>query len=64
MSWIELRAVIPRTRMDDLSDLAFVNGASGVQEAPAPGTPLRFRQPWDTEDPPLPMSPSPRPTGS
>ena len=55
MSWIELRAVVPRTRMDDLSDLAFVNGASGVQEAPAPGTPLRFRQPWDTEDPPLPM---------
>jgi ribosomal protein L11 methyltransferase len=53
--WFELRAVVPRVRMDRLSQLAFAHGASGVQEDAAPGHPVRYRQPWDTEDPPLPM---------
>lgn len=53
--WFELRAVVPRVRMERLSQLAFENGASGVQEDVAPGHPVRFKQPWDTEEPPLPM---------
>lgn len=53
--WVELRVVVPRAWMEHLSELAFAHGASGVQEAPPPGAPLRFRQPWDTETPPLPF---------
>ena len=47
--------MVPRVRMDRLSELAFAHGASGVQEDVAPGHPVRYRQPWDTEEPPLPM---------
>ncbi|MCB9761939.1 MAG: 50S ribosomal protein L11 methyltransferase [Alphaproteobacteria bacterium] len=53
--WVELRVVIPRSRVERLSQLAFEHGATGVQEAPAPGSPVRFQQPWDTEPPPLPL---------
>ena len=41
--------------MAQLSQLALEHGASGVQEDVAPGHPVRFKQPWDTEEPPLPM---------
>ena len=54
-TWWELRVLIPRTRMDRLSALAFQLGATGVEEGHAPGTPRQLRQPWDTEDPPLPF---------
>lgn len=54
-AWMELRVIIPRTRMSALSDLAFALGATGVEEAEAPGSRRQYRQPWDTEDPPLPM---------
>ena len=55
MQWVELRLVVARTRVDALSKLAFAHGSTGVQEDEAPGSPRRFRQPWDTEDPPVPM---------
>lgn len=55
MSWIELRVVVPRTRVDGLADIAFANGATGVEEANAPGTPVRYQQPWESEPAPLPM---------
>ena len=50
--WVELRVVIPRSRVEAVSPAAFAHGATGVQEAPPPGVAPRFRQPWDTEDPP------------
>lgn len=55
MSWIELRVVIPRTRVERLSQLAFDLGALGTEEAPAPGFPVQYQQPWDTERAPLPV---------
>ena len=55
MQWVELRLVVARTRVDALGKLAFAHGSTGVQEDEAPGSPRRFRQPWDTEDPPVPM---------
>ncbi|MCB9796203.1 MAG: 50S ribosomal protein L11 methyltransferase [Alphaproteobacteria bacterium] len=55
MSWIELRVVIPRTRSERLAQLAFDLGALGTEEAPAPGSPVQYQQPWDTEAPPLPL---------
>lgn len=53
--WVELRLVVPRTRVNALAKVAFAHGSTGVQEDEAPGSPRTFRQPWDTEDPPLPM---------
>lgn len=53
--WVELRTVVARTRFDQLSQLAFDAGATGTEEAPAPGAAPTFQQPWDTEAPPLPM---------
>jgi len=50
--WNELRVVIPRGRVDAVAKVAFAHGATGVQEAPPPGVAPRYRQPWDTEDPP------------
>lgn len=55
MSWVELRVIVPRTRIDRLADAAFAHGASGVEEANAPGAPVRYQQPWETEPVPLPM---------
>ncbi len=55
MEWVELRLVVPRVRVGSLTQLAFAHGSTGVQEDEAPGSPRLFRQPWDTEDPPLPM---------
>lgn len=54
-SWVELRVVIPRARFERLSATAFALGATGVEEAPAPGAPRLLKQPWDTEAPPLPF---------
>jgi ribosomal protein L11 methyltransferase len=55
MEWVELRLVVPRVRVDALAKVAFAHGSTGVQEDEAPGSPRKFRQPWDTEDPPVPM---------
>jgi len=55
VTWVELRVVIARARFEKLSALAFQLGATGVEEAPAPGAPRLLRQPWDTEAPPLPF---------
>ncbi|HJN77939.1 MAG TPA: 50S ribosomal protein L11 methyltransferase [Myxococcota bacterium] len=54
-SWVELRAVVARSSFERLSALAFELGASGVEEAAAPGSPRVLRQPWDTVDAPLPF---------
>lgn len=53
MSWVELRVVVPRSRVERLSELAFSLGALGVEEGDLPGTTPRFKQPWDTEAPPV-----------
>lgn len=53
--WVELRAVVARTRFDALSQIAFAAGATGTEEAPAPGARPVYKQPWDTEAPPLPL---------
>lgn len=53
--WVELRAVVARTRFDALSQVAFAAGATGTEEAPAPGATPTYQQPWDTDAPPLPM---------
>lgn len=54
-AWTELRVVVPRTHVDKLTAIALAHGASGTQEAPGPGAPMTFKQPWDTQAPPLPM---------
>lgn len=50
-AWIELRLVVPRSRVGDLARLAVARGAAGVQEAPPPGEAPQLQQPWDTEAP-------------
>lgn len=53
--WIELRVVVARTHVDRLTALAMSLGATGTEEAAAPGAPLQFKQPWDEKAPPLPL---------
>lgn len=52
MAWVELRLVLERTRFPLASQAAFDAGALGVEEAPAPGEIVAYRQPWDTHEPP------------
>jgi ribosomal protein L11 methyltransferase len=49
--WIELRVIVPRTRVKPLTQLLARLGALGMEEAVPPGVQVEFRQPWDTAPP-------------
>ena len=56
MNWVELQIVIPRERVDQVSETLFSLGALGLQEDHLPGEAPPMRQPWDEGAAPPPSA--------